>query len=57
MAEQLALLPEYLNAHVQLTLLALLCSAALSLPLGIASTALGVPSSSSQRKRSSLSRL
>ncbi|MDG2039299.1 MAG: ABC transporter permease/substrate-binding protein [Ilumatobacter sp.] len=38
MAEQLALLPEYLSAHVQLTLLALLCSAALSLPLGIAVT-------------------
>lgn len=38
MADQLALLPEYLSAHVQLTLLALLCSAALSLPLGVAVT-------------------
>jgi osmoprotectant transport system permease protein len=36
--EQLALLPEYLTAHVQLTLLALLFSAAISLPLGIAVT-------------------
>mgnify|MGYP002632788637 CR=1 FL=1 len=38
MSEQLALLPGYLTAHLQLTLLALLCSAALSLPLGIAVT-------------------
>ncbi len=38
MSAQLALLPEYLTAHVQLTLLALLCSAALSLPLGVAVT-------------------
>jgi len=38
MSAQLALLPEYLTAHVQLTLLALLCSAALSMPLGIAVT-------------------
>jgi len=37
-SEQLALLPEYLTAHIQLTLLALLVSAALSLPLGIAVT-------------------
>jgi osmoprotectant transport system permease protein len=34
-SDQLALLPEYLTAHVQLTLLALLCSAAISLPLGV----------------------
>lgn len=38
MSEQLALLPEYLTAHVQLTLLALLLSASVSLPLGIAAT-------------------
>ena len=38
MSEQLALLPGYLTAHIQLTLLALLFSAALSLPLGIAVT-------------------
>ena len=38
MTEQLALLPEYLTAHVQLTLLALLMSAAISLPLGVAIT-------------------
>ena len=38
MSEQLALLPEYLTAHIQLTMLALLFSAALSLPLGIAVT-------------------
>lgn len=38
MSEQLALLPEYLTAHIQLTLLALLFSTALSLPLGIAVT-------------------
>lgn len=35
MSEQLALLPEYLTAHIQLTLLALLFSTAISLPLGI----------------------
>ncbi len=38
MSEQLALLPGYLTAHLQLTLLALLLSAAISLPLGIAVT-------------------
>ena len=38
MREQLALLPEYLTAHVQLTLLALLFSTIISLPLGIAAT-------------------
>jgi osmoprotectant transport system permease protein len=38
MSQQLALLPEYLTAHLQLTLLALLCSAAVSLPLGVAIT-------------------
>ena len=38
MSEQLALLPEYLTAHIQLTLLALLLSTAVSLPLGIAVT-------------------
>ena len=38
MTQQLALLPEYLTAHLQLTLLALLCSAAFSLPLGVAVT-------------------
>ena len=38
MSEQLARLPEYLTAHIQLTLLALLFSTALSLPLGIAVT-------------------
>ena len=38
MSEQLALLPEYLTAHLQLTLLALLCATAVSLPLGIAVT-------------------
>jgi osmoprotectant transport system permease protein len=37
-SEQLALLPEYLTAHIQLTLLALLLSTAVSLPLGIAVT-------------------
>ena len=35
MAEQLVLLPEYLTAHIQLTLLALLLSTAISLPLGV----------------------
>ena len=35
MADQLALLPEYLTAHVQLTLVALLLSTAISLPLGV----------------------
>ena len=38
MSEQLALLPGYLTAHIQLTLLALLLSTAVSLPLGIAVT-------------------
>ena len=38
MSEQLALLPEYLTAHIQLTLLALLLSTSLSLPLGVAIT-------------------
>ncbi len=38
MREQLALLPEYLTAHVQLTLLALLFSTIISLPLGVAAT-------------------
>lgn len=38
MIEQLALLPGYLTAHIQLTLLALLFSAAISLPLGIVVT-------------------
>lgn len=38
MSEQLALLPDYLTAHIQLTLLALLLSTAVSLPLGIAVT-------------------
>ena len=38
MSEQLALLPEYLTAHLQLTLIALLLSAAVALPLGIAAT-------------------
>ncbi len=38
MNEQLALLPTYLTAHLQLTLLALAASAAVSLPLGVAAT-------------------
>lgn len=38
MSEQLALLPGYLTAHLQLTLLALLAAATLSLPLGIVAT-------------------
>jgi len=38
MAEQLALLPNYLTAHLQLSLLALLVSTAVSIPLGIAAT-------------------
>ena len=38
MSEQLALLPGYLTAHIQLTLLALLFSAAISIPLGIGVT-------------------
>ena len=38
MSEQLALLPEYLTAHLQLTLAALLLSAAAALPVGIAAT-------------------
>lgn len=36
--EQLALLPEYLTAHLQLALLALLLSTAVSVPLGVAAT-------------------
>ena len=36
MREQLVLLPEYLTAHLQLTLLALLLSTVVSLPLGVA---------------------
>ncbi len=35
MADQLALLPERLNAHLQLTLVALLLGSAVSIPLGI----------------------
>ena len=38
MSEQLALLPSYLTAHLQLTLLALLLSTGISVPLGIAAT-------------------
>ena len=38
LSEQLALLPDYLTAHLQLTLLALLISTAISVPLGIAAT-------------------
>ena len=38
MNELLALLPSYLTAHLQLTLLALLLSAGISVPLGIAAT-------------------
>ncbi|MDA1094889.1 MAG: ABC transporter permease/substrate-binding protein [Acidobacteria bacterium] len=38
MSEQLALLPEYLTAHLQLSLLAVLSAAALSLPAGIVAT-------------------
>ncbi len=38
MSEQLALLPGYLTAHLQLTLAALLCSTAASLPAGVAVT-------------------
>ena len=38
MSEQLALLPEYLTAHLQLTLIALLLSTVVALPLGIAAT-------------------
>ncbi len=38
MSQQLALLPTYLTAHLQLTLLALAASAAVSLPLGVAAT-------------------
>ena len=38
MRQQLLLLPEYLTAHVQLTLLALLFSTGLSIPLGITAT-------------------
>ena len=35
MAQQLALLPGYLTAHLQLTLVALLLGSAVSVPLGI----------------------
>ncbi|MCE2539228.1 MAG: ABC transporter permease/substrate-binding protein [Acidobacteria bacterium] len=38
MTELLALLPSYLTAHLQLTLLALLLSAGISVPLGIAAS-------------------
>ena len=38
MSEQLALLPGYLTAHLQLTLVALLIGAGISIPLGIAVT-------------------
>ena len=38
LSEQLALLPDYLTAHLQLTLLALLLSTAISVPVGIAAT-------------------
>ena len=38
MSEQLALLPEYLTAHLQLTLIALLLSTAIALPVGVAAT-------------------
>ncbi len=38
MSDQLALLPEYLAAHLQLTLVALLVGTAVSLPLGIWAT-------------------
>jgi len=38
LTEQLALLPEYLTAHLRLTLLALLIGATLSLPLGVWAT-------------------
>ena len=38
MKEQLALLPGYLTAHLQLTLFALLAGAAVSIPAGIAIT-------------------
>ena len=39
--EQLALLPGYLTAHLQLTLLGLLASSAVSLPLGLTITRMG----------------
>ncbi len=38
MSDQLALLPEYLTAHLQLTLVALLLGIGLSVPLGVAAT-------------------
>ena len=38
MSEQLALLPDYLTGHIQLTLVALLLGTALSVPLGIVAT-------------------
>ncbi len=41
MTEQLALLPEYLTAHLQLTLVALLLGIAISVPLGMFVTRLG----------------
>ncbi|MDP6558916.1 MAG: glycine betaine ABC transporter substrate-binding protein [Candidatus Binatia bacterium] len=40
MSEQLALLPEYLTAHLQLTLVALVLGVALSVPLGVVLTRL-----------------
>lgn len=36
MSDQLALMPAYLSGHLQLTLLALICGVAISLPAGIA---------------------
>lgn len=41
MTEQLALLPEYLTAHLQLTLVALLLGITFSVPLGMFITRLG----------------
>lgn len=41
MTEQLALLPEYLTAHLQLTLVALLLGITISVPLGVFVTRLG----------------
>lgn len=41
MSDQLALLPEYLTAHLQLSLLALALGALVSVPLGVAATRIG----------------
>ncbi len=41
MSEQLALLPEYLTGHLQLTLVALLLATAFSVPLGIVASRVG----------------